>query len=68
MLSNKVYDILKFISLIILPAIATLVGTLGNIWHWPYIDQIVPSITAIDVFLGALLGISSINYAKKEDK
>lgn len=65
MLSNKVYDILKFISLIILPAIATLVGTLGNIWNWPYIEQIVPSITAIDVFLGAILGISSIKYNEK---
>lgn len=65
MLSNKVYDILKFIALIILPAIATLVGTLGNIWHWNYIDQIVPSITAIDVFLGAVLGISSIEYKKR---
>lgn len=65
MLSNKAYDILKFIALIILPSVATLVGTLGNIWDWPYIEQIVPSITAIDVFLGALLGISSIKYYEK---
>lgn len=65
MLSNKAYDILKFIALIILPAIATLVGTLGNIWNWPYIEQIVPSITAIDVFLGAILGISSVKYNEK---
>lgn len=65
MLSNKVYDILKFIALIILPALATLVGTLGNIWNWPYIEQIVPSITAIDVFLGAILGISSVKYNEK---
>ncbi len=65
MLSNKVYDILKFIALIILPAVATLIGTLGNIWHWNYIEQIVPSITAIDVFLGAILGISSIKYNER---
>ena len=65
MLSNKTYDILKFIALIVLPAIATLVGTLGNIWDWSYTNQIVPSITAIDVFLGAILGISSIKYYDK---
>lgn len=65
MLNNKTYDILKFIALIVLPSIATLVGTLGNIWNWPYVEQIVPSITAIDVFLGAILGISSIKYYDK---
>ncbi len=67
-MSNKVYDILKWIALVVLPAIATLYLALSKIWGLPYGEQIVGTITAIDTFLGALLGISSINYAKKEDK
>ena len=64
-MSNKVYDILKWIALVVLPAIATLYFALAGIWGLPYGEQIVGTITAIDTFLGALLGISSINYAKK---
>lgn len=67
-MSNKVYDILKWIALVVLPALATLYFALAGIWNFPYGEQIVGTITAIDTFLGALLGISSINYAKKEVK
>lgn len=67
-MSNKVYDILKWIALVVLPAIATLYMALSSIWGLPYGEQIVGTITAIDTFLGALLGISSIQYAKKEEK
>lgn len=66
-MSNKTYDILKWIALVVLPALATLYLALSGIWGLPYGDQIVGTITAIDTFLGALLGISSINYAKKEE-
>lgn len=67
-MKNKTYDILKWVSLVVLPATATLYLALSGIWGLPYGEQIVGTITAIDTFLGALLGISSINYAKKEDK
>lgn len=64
--SNKIYDILKFIAQIILPALGTLIFSISTIWGIPYAEQIVGTITAIDVFLGVVLGISSVNY-KKED-
>ena len=62
LMSNELYDILKKVALYILPAIATLWLTLGKIWGIPYTTEIGATITAIDVFLGACLGISSKNY------
>lgn len=67
-MSNKTYDILKFIAQIVLPAIGTLYFALASIWGLPYGEQIVGTITAIDTFLGALLGISSANYNKKKEE
>jgi len=67
-MSNKTYDILKWIALIVLPAIATLYSAIGRIWGLGYVEEVVGTITAIDTFLGALLGISSVNYSKKEEK
>lgn len=61
-LSNKLYDILKRIALYVLPALATLWLTLAKIWGFPYGTEIGATITAVDVFLGAVLGISSKNY------
>lgn len=61
-MSNKVYDILKFIAMVVLPALGTLYFALSSIWGLPYGEQIVGTITAIDTFLGALLGISSASY------
>ena len=63
-LSNEVYDILKFIAQIVLPAAGTLYFALAGIWGWPYGEQIVGTITAVDAFLGALLGLSSAAYHK----
>lgn len=65
--SNKVYDILKYVSLVVLPAIATLYLTLSNIWGLPYGTEIAATITAIDTLLGALLGISSQKYKEQEE-
>lgn len=65
-MNNKVYDVLKWIALILLPALATLYFALASIWGFPYAEQIVGTITAIDTFLGVLLGISTSSY-KKED-
>lgn len=63
-MKKSVYDVLKFIAQIVLPAFATLVGTLGGIWHWNYVEPIVATISAVDVFLGAILMIDSNNYFK----
>lgn len=63
-LSNKLYDILKYIAQIVLPAIGTLYFALAGIWGFPYGEQIVGTITALDVFLGVLLKISSDSYNK----
>lgn len=61
-LSNKQYDILKFIAQILLPAAGTLYFSLAAIWGFPYGEQVVGTITAVDTFLGVCLGISSANY------
>lgn len=66
-MSNKVYDILKWIALILLPALGTLYFALAGIWSFPYAEEVVGSITAVDTFLGVLLGISSANYNKTEE-
>lgn len=64
-MSNKAYDRWKFVAQIVLPATGTLYFALSQIWELPYGEQIVGTITAIDAFLGALLGISSIQYHKE---
>ena len=66
-MSNKLYDVLKWIAMVLLPAIATLYFALAGIWGFPYGDQIVGTITAIDTFLGVCLGISSAQYKKKAE-
>lgn len=66
-MSNRVYDILKFVAQILLPAIGTLYFALARIWGFPFAEEIVGTITAVDAFLGALLGISSMQY-KAEDQ
>ena len=66
MLSNKVYDILKYIAQIVLPALATLYFALAGIWNFPYGEEVVGTITAVDTFLGVILGISTANYKKSE--
>lgn len=63
MLSNKQYDILKYVAQYVLPAIGTFYFALSRIWGLPYGEQIVGTITAVDTFLGVILGISSSKYA-----
>lgn len=63
-MKDKTYDILKSIALIWLPAIGTLYFTLAQIWHLPYAEAIVGTISAIDVLLGTILGISTSSYNK----
>jgi Kef-type K+ transport system membrane component KefB len=64
-MTNKVYDILKWVALVGLPALTALWLTLANIWGFPYAEAIGATLAAVATFLGAVLGISSINYAKK---
>ncbi|MBO7663000.1 MAG: phage holin [Clostridia bacterium] len=66
-MSNKVYDILKFIAQILLPALGTLYFALARIWNFPFAEEIVGTITAVDAFLGALLGISTMQYNKAKE-
>ncbi len=68
MFSNQTYDILKFIAQIVLPAIGTLYFALASIWSLPYGEQIVGTITAVDAFLGAILGVSTAQYNKDKEK
>lgn len=66
-ISNKTYDVLKWIAQILLPAMATLYFALAGIWNFPYGEEIVGTISAIDVFLGVILGVSTVQYNKTKD-
>ena len=61
-MTNKTYDILKYIAQVILPALGTLYFALAQIWGFPYGEEIVGTVTAVDAFLGVALKISSDNY------
>ena len=61
-MTNRCYDILKYIAQIVLPALGTLYFALAKIWQFPYGAEIVGTITAVDAFLGALLKISTDQY------
>lgn len=67
-MSNGTYDILKKIAQVWLPAIGTLYFALARIWNLPFAEEIVGSLTAIDAFLGAILGVSTAIYNKGADK
>lgn len=61
-MTNKTYDILKYVALLIMPALATFVNGVGIVWGIPHTNEVTATITAFGVFLGAALGISSKNY------
>ena len=63
-MTNKVYDALKWIAQYLLPAAGTLYFALAATWGLPYGEQVVGTITAVDTFLGVVLGISSATYKK----
>lgn len=67
-LSNQTYDVLKWLTTIVLPACGTLYFALSGIWGFPYGEQIVGTITAVVTFFGVVLGISSKNYKEGEDE
>lgn len=68
MMSNKLYDVLKWVAMYLIPALGTLYFALAGIWNLPYGEEILGSLTAIDTFLGVILGISTVQYNKKISK
>lgn len=63
-MSNETYDVLKWIAMYLLPGLGTLYFTMAGIWGLPYGEQVVGTITALDTFLGIVLGISTAQYDK----
>lgn len=63
-MNDKVYDVCAWIGKIVLPALAVLYATLADTWGLPYSSEVSTTIMALDVFLNALLGISTANYYK----
>lgn len=67
-LSNKAYDVLKWVGLIACPALAVFYSTVGPLWGWPQVDAVVTTINAIGVLIGALIGVSTSAYNKEQAK
>lgn len=63
-MSNKTYDVMKWIAMVVLPAIATLYAALSGIWGFPYGEEIVGTLVAVETFIGAVLQISNMQYKK----
>lgn len=68
MLNSKVYDVLKWVAIIVLPALATLVTVVFRVWNIPYGAEIAQTVTAIATFLGAVLCISNATYKTKTEE
>ena len=66
-MSNKVYNILKWVAMIVLPALATLYLGLSNVWGLPYGEEVSATITLVNTFLGTVLMISTNQYNKRVD-
>ena len=65
-MSNELFDLLKWLCLIVFPALSTAVSAIFPLWGIPYANEIAKTITAIATFIGACLGVSSVNYYKKD--
>lgn len=63
---DKVYDVLKWLTLVVIPALATAYVGFAAIWGWPYADEIAKTATVVCTLLGTLLGISTAQYNKQE--
>ena len=66
--SNKLYDVLKWLCIVAFPSLATLYAVVAKIWSLPFETEIPATITAVAAFIGALLGVSSIQYHSKEEE
>lgn len=67
-MTNRLYDVLKFLAQIVLPALGTLYFTLGEIWGLPAVTEVVRSIVALDTFLGVVLHLSASAYNRSDAK
>ena len=67
LLPDKEYEILKWVALIALPAVAWLVGVVGQQWGLPHCGELVTTINAVGVFVGALIGVSQLTATKPDD-
>lgn len=65
-LPNKVYDVMKWFVILFVPGLATFYSVLAGIWDLPFVDEIPKTLIAIDTFLGAILGISTMTYEQKK--
>ncbi len=63
-MNDKVYDVLKWIVMIALPACSLFYATLAGVWGWPYVEQITTTINAFALFLGSLIGLSTVAMNK----
>lgn len=63
---DKTYNVLKWVAQLLLPAMGTLYFALVSIWRLPYGEQVVGTITAVDTFLGVILGITTAQYKEKQ--
>lgn len=66
LLSNRVYDVLKWIVMVVIPALTTAYVGLAAIWNWPYATEVAKTSAVVCTLLGALLGISTAQYNKQE--
>ena len=62
LIPDRLYDILKWVAIIVMPALSTFIVGLGGIWSLPYAGQVAATVTAVGVLLGAFLGLSSVKY------
>ena len=67
LLPEKTYRTLKWVALIVLPALATLVGAVGTAWGWPHLTAVISTITAVSTFVGALIGASNASAKPSEN-
>ena len=65
--SDKAYNILKWVALIVLPGLGALYAALAQLWGWPYLEEVPGTLQAICFFLGALIGVSTAEYRKKNE-
>ena len=65
---DKVYDVLKWVALVVLPGLGSLYAALASMWGWPYIEEIPGTLQAVCFFIGALIGVSTAGYNKKPEE
>lgn len=66
-LNNRVYDVLKWLCLIALPALSVLYSALAGVWGWPHATEVATTINAVVAFVGALIGVSTASYRRETD-